>query len=199
VGSLDGDAPRRVTESQTQAEFSQGHLLTVQDDALLATPLDPGTLETKVGTVPVVEDVMIVSEGAVLAAYSTSSTGTLVFQRGTNQQDRKLEWIDLESGQRTDLGTRGQLFFPMISPDGSTAVEAFLRVTDVVSDESHLLVAREDEAGTVTDVVVLPLDGSGEPAVSAPGAMVTEDRRVWNVGSIVAEPEPEPGEEGQSR
>jgi len=253
VGSLDGDAPRRVTESQTQVEFSQGHLLAVRDDALLATPFDPGTLEMTGGAVPVVEDVMIVSDGAVLAAYSSSSTGALVFQRGTNEQDRKLEWIDLESGQRTDLGTRGQLYFPTISPDGSTAVvevygesqegvdlwlvdlgnglrtrftfdpsdessavwgpdgahvyyvarseeggrvfrrsvdgtvdaeelwrdETFLRVTDVASDESHLLLAREDEAGSLADVIVLPLDGSGEPA----DLLVGEERHTGAVYS----------------
>ena len=236
VASLDGGEPRKVAESQAQAEYSRGHLFTVRENALLATPFDLGSLTLDGGAIPVVEDVTIVSEGAVLATYSTSTSGALVFQRGENEDDRELEWVDLRTGASTELPTRGQMFHPSISPDGSTAAvevygesqegadiwlvdldnglrtrftfepgdeatavwspdgawlyyvtrqggtsrvlrravdgtvdaeelwsdESYVRVTDVADDGSHLLVSREEDAGSAADILVLPLDGSGQ-------------------------------------
>jgi Tol biopolymer transport system component len=129
LGSLDGAEPRRITSSQAAAEYSMGHLLTVREGILLATPFEPSSGELGEGGVPLVEDILIVSQGAACGQYSPGGDGMLVYQVSTGSTDRGLEWIGA-AGSGGDVGEPGSLFRPRISPDGTQAVVEIL-------DEDH--------------------------------------------------------------
>ncbi len=133
------------------------------------------------------------TENAAYPFWSPDGSTAAVEVYGESQEGVDLWQVDLGNGLRTRFTfDPANEATPVWSPDGSHVYyvaradtgsrvlrravdgtvdaeelwsdDAFLRVTDVADDESHLLLSREDEAGTMADVVVLPLDGSGEPA-----------------------------------
>jgi Tol biopolymer transport system component len=134
LGDLEGEAPKLLTTSQVAAEYSAGHLLTVREGTLLATPFDPGTGELGEGGVPLVEDLLIDTGGA-WGVFSPTPGGMLLYQIATGSVDRMLEWIGSGGAELGELGEPGDLFRPRVSPDGSRAV---VEVTDPDNDTSDL-------------------------------------------------------------
>ncbi len=126
AGSLEGGEATQLTDSEVAAEFAQGHLLFVRERVLLASPFDPGSLQLAQTTIPLVEDVLIISSGAARGSFSTSENGMLVYQTAAGRDDRVMEWFDQEGQSQGEFGDAGQYFRPRISPDGErVAVEVF--------------------------------------------------------------------------
>jgi len=126
MGSLSGQTPQKITESQAPAEYSAGNLLTVLEDVLMASPFDPKSGELSPDRIPLVDELMVLSSGdpgaAFAALYGSSPAGMLVFQTGLLRQERTLQLVDLDGGGRLPLGEPGQLHHPEVSPDGERAV-----------------------------------------------------------------------------
>ncbi|MFN2369536.1 MAG: hypothetical protein ABR506_00120, partial [Candidatus Krumholzibacteriia bacterium] len=122
VASLDTSvAPRVVTETQAHADYADGHLLTVREGVLMATPFAPDQERVTDGGTPLVENLLVLP-GAAVAAFGPSTTGMLVFQTGSSAAGRQLSWTDLGNGGLQALGEPGQIHHPAISPDGTRAV-----------------------------------------------------------------------------
>ncbi|MCP4573645.1 MAG: protein kinase [bacterium] len=114
--------PRNIAESQTQADYANGHLLTVREDVLMATPFTPDQERVIEGGTPLVENVLSIP-GAALGVFAPSATGVMAFQTGASTRTgRMVFWSNIESGAMEALGDPGQLFHPVISPDGLRAV-----------------------------------------------------------------------------
>jgi len=123
LASLDTSVtPRIIAESQVNAEYALGYLLTVREDVLMATPFTPDQAKVLEGGTPLVEDVLSIM-GASVGVFSPSTNGVLVFQTGASSRAGRLTlWVDTVTGAQEPLGEPGQLFHPSISPDGSRAV-----------------------------------------------------------------------------
>jgi Tol biopolymer transport system component/tRNA A-37 threonylcarbamoyl transferase component Bud32 len=121
MGTLDGAEPRVVAASEGAAEYSAGHLLTVRERVLMATPFDPGQDTAPVGGTPLVEDLVVLSQGSAIGIYSSNLDGMLVYQTGNSGTERFLSWTDLDNGATSPLGEPGPLHVPRISPDGTRA------------------------------------------------------------------------------
>jgi Tol biopolymer transport system component len=188
LGSLDGGEPRLVARSQTQAEYSRGHLLTVREGTLLATPFDPANAELG-EAVPLVEGI-VVDAGAALGLFSSTEDGTLVYLVGTGDREQSLEWLGAGDVRLGRFGDPGLLLRPRISPDGRRAVVE-IRDTDpaegdlwLVDLESGLRTRFTFERGyegsgvwtpdgsrivytavadSVSRIVVRPVEGTGAP------------------------------------
>ena len=66
---------------------------------------------------------VLVLPGAAVAVFSPSASGMLVFQTGASAEaGQMLNWTDLENGGMVALGEPGQVYHPIISPDGTRAV-----------------------------------------------------------------------------
>jgi Tol biopolymer transport system component len=114
--------PRIITQSQTNAEYVLGHVLSVREDVLMATPFTPDQPKILEGGTPIVEDVLSIM-GAAVGVFSPSEDGVLIFQTGASTRAGRLVlWTDLVTGAVQSLGEPGQLFHPSISPDGTQAV-----------------------------------------------------------------------------
>jgi Tol biopolymer transport system component len=135
MASLDGGEPMLLTTSETAAEYSAGHLLTVREGILLATPFDPDTGELGESGTPIVEDILVVSSGAACGVYSPNVNGMLAYQVSTGSTDRGLEWAGPAGSQLGSLGEPGDLFRPRVSPDGTQAV---VELTDPDTDATDL-------------------------------------------------------------
>jgi serine/threonine protein kinase/Tol biopolymer transport system component len=123
LASLDTTiAPRRIAESQANADYADGQLLTVREGVLMATPFDPSEERVTDGGTPLVEDILLLP-GAAIAVFSPSSTGMLVFQTGASAQaGSMLYWTDIENAGSQAIGEAGQIAHPAVSPDGKRAV-----------------------------------------------------------------------------
>jgi len=123
LASLDTTiTPRIITDTQAHAEYVEGHLMTVREGVLMATPFTPDRDRVTEGGMPLVENILVL-QGAAVAVFSPSSTGMLVYQTGASAEaDRMLYWTDIENGSMKPLGETGQLVHPVISPDGTRAL-----------------------------------------------------------------------------
>jgi len=120
LASLDGAPPRRIATSQSQAEYSRGHLLTVRERTLLASPFDPESGE--VGeAMPLVEDILI-DTGAAMGLFSGSDDGALVYMVSVGTTERSLEWLGRGDVRLGEVGEPGRFARPRISPDGRQAI-----------------------------------------------------------------------------
>jgi Tol biopolymer transport system component len=122
MGSLDGREPVDVTESECQADYASGYLFTTREGVLFATAFDPATGKLSGGSTPLVEQILIAGRGSGAGSYSVLPSGMMVFQTGSGESERVLSWGALDTGNSTQIGASGQLFFPRISPDGSRCV-----------------------------------------------------------------------------
>ena len=108
VGTLDGEAPRRVLEGGDQARYApsaaaaadSGFLLYRRGTVLMAQPFDSGSLELRGEAVPVADGVGIAMNTGT-GAFSLSSDGILAF---SNSGDEVVEivWMDRE-GKRLEV------------------------------------------------------------------------------------------------
>jgi Tol biopolymer transport system component len=123
IASLDtAVAVRAVAESMGNADYVQGHLLTVREGVLMATPYTSDQPRAIEGGMPLVENVLVIP-GASVAVFSPSKDGMLIYQTGASAESGKmLYWADIENGGMQALGESGQVFHPIISPDGTQAV-----------------------------------------------------------------------------
>jgi serine/threonine protein kinase/Tol biopolymer transport system component len=190
LASIDGGEPRLVLRSQTQAEFSRGHLLSVREGTLLATPFDPSSEELG-EPIPLVEDVLV-DTGAALGVFSANDDGGLVYMVRTGGADRFLEWVGLGDEPLGRVGDPGGLERPRVSPDGRQAVvevygddpgEGDLWLVDLENglrtrftfEPGYEGAAEWTPDGTrvvytafadsVARIVVRPVEGTGDPSV----------------------------------
>ena len=123
VASLDTNVtPRIIAESEGNAEYSLGNLLTVREDVLMATPFALDEERVVAGGTPLVENILSIP-GAEVGVFSASQSGMLVFQTGaSNRTGQLVFWTSLDNGVAEPVGEPGQLYHPVISPDGTRAV-----------------------------------------------------------------------------
>ncbi len=122
LGSLDGREPVDITPSECQAEYASGHLFTVRERVLFATPFDAATGKLTGGGTPLVEQLLLASGdgGAGSGSYSVLPSGMMIFQTGTaGTEDRLLTWVELDLERDTPIGSPGQMYHPRVSPDGT--------------------------------------------------------------------------------
>jgi Tol biopolymer transport system component len=134
LGSLSGDAPRRITEAGSQAEYAEGYLLFARDASLMAQPFDLRRLELHGEALPVVEGVLAVPlQGS--AAFSVSQHGSLAYQADTGGNLVELAWYNREGAPIDSLSDGGAFSGLALAPDQSRAVVA---VEDVQGGDANL-------------------------------------------------------------
>jgi serine/threonine protein kinase/Tol biopolymer transport system component len=119
VGSLDGTAPVRVLESESQAIFAPpASLLFVRQNALFVVGFDPERAVTTGQASLVMEGVG--DETVARAAFSVSATGVLAHRGLVAGQRRQLSWIDRTGKTVGSVGDIDEesLAGPQLSPNG---------------------------------------------------------------------------------
>ncbi len=117
LGSLDGDKPREVIRSTTQAEFASGHLLFAREAVLMAQPFDPASATLSGEARPIADGVLEMT-AAGYTAFSASTTGRLALHSGESQAPVAIELRDRAGRVVGAAGTPGAYRAPSFSPDG---------------------------------------------------------------------------------
>jgi dipeptidyl aminopeptidase/acylaminoacyl peptidase len=121
----------------SQAAFSQGHLLYVRDQTLLAQPFDPKRLELSGDAIPVASPVATGTGGN--AAFSVSATGVIAYEaaddvaapsrllRFDRRSGKQISSIGDEADYRTiELSSSGDRLAASIVSPGSFAADLWL-------------------------------------------------------------------------
>ncbi len=183
IGSLDGSPPQMIATSEAQAEYSAGSLLTVREGVLLATPMDPRTGKLGPDGIPLVENILVLSGGAVCAVYSSTGEGMLTYQISTGSAEQFLAWTGPSGTQLGRVGEPGQFRRPRVSPDGTQAV---VEVVDPETETSDLWLVNLD-SGLRTRFTFDP--GDEQDAVWTPdGKSVLYETQVDSTYRIVSRP-----------
>jgi serine/threonine protein kinase len=140
IGSLEGDEPREVMQSETQAELVSGHLLSVREGTLMAQPVDPSTVSVNGAPIALAEDVMVLP-GAAVSIFSASGNGLLTYQTGVPEAPTPLQWHDRSGALLGSFGDPARFGLGTVSPTGS-----------------RLVVGRSDTAEDGEDVWLCDLD-----------------------------------------
>ena len=122
MGRLGSDEFRSLTRSEAAVEYHDGHLLSVREQVLMATPFPPPWDGELVGGVPLVENIAVLGRNSAAAVYSVADDGMIVFQTGTPASDQILMRRNIETGETVSIGEAGALDLPRVSPDGQRAV-----------------------------------------------------------------------------
>ncbi len=117
IASIDGDSSRVLMNNAAGVEYSNGHLLYLRKQVLMAQPLDTGSLEFTADPVTVVSDILVIS-GAAKGAFSSSAGGSLVYLRGQKiTMSANLVWVDREGQVGEEIPDHDPFNAAVLSPD----------------------------------------------------------------------------------
>ena len=117
LATVDGTMDEVLMPSISNAIFTQGHILFLREDVLMARPFDAGSFEFKGDAFPVAHQVRYIP-GAARGIFSASNDGKLIYQAGAAEPGNQLVWIDLEGNELGRLGEPSEHDAVKISPDG---------------------------------------------------------------------------------
>jgi serine/threonine protein kinase/Tol biopolymer transport system component len=116
LGSLDSKATKLLVETLSDAVYTQGHILYLRDDILMAQPFDLKRLALSGEPVPIAENVR--SVGALRRGiFTVSQNGMLAYQSGGGQGRFSLTWFDRAGKRLGTLGEAGDMVGVSFSPD----------------------------------------------------------------------------------
>ena len=134
LGSVDGDEPRVIMERETNAIYSSGHMLYIQEGVLMAQPFDAGRGETTGEAFPIAEHVEF-HQWSSFGVFSASRNGVLVYQADAPDETFRLGWFNREGKPDGTLGEPAAYDDPRISPDGRHVAIA---IADVASGNADI-------------------------------------------------------------
>ncbi|MCU1328871.1 MAG: serine/threonine protein kinase [Bryobacterales bacterium] len=122
IGIVPLDAPKEdrllLDTVDSFAEYSQGYLLFLHGNTLMARPFDTKHLTFSGGAVPVANRVQLPRNPWGMGRFSASLSGVLVYTSGSS--DVRLTWLE-RGGRRGDvIGDAGNLCGVRLSPDHQT-------------------------------------------------------------------------------
>jgi eukaryotic-like serine/threonine-protein kinase len=114
--SLSGEQPRQVLELASNVQYSEGYLLYLHENVLVAQHFDPKSMKLSGDPTPVAEKLDYWNPRD-LAAF-TAAHGTLVFRHGSLQKAQPM-WVDRTGKEVGRFGEPGLYMSPRASRDGS--------------------------------------------------------------------------------
>ncbi|HYW46785.1 MAG TPA: protein kinase [Bryobacteraceae bacterium] len=146
VGSLSGAAPTQdrqpgkdgaedkpLFQANSNAVFSQGHLLFLREGTLMAQPFDLKRLVTTGEAVPVAEGVQGVLNTETAGVFAVSETGLLAYHGGADSR-RVLTWFDRGGKPEATVGLPVRRFGGFrLSPDQKSLAVSLADASDARS------------------------------------------------------------------
>ena len=149
VGSVDGGEGKFLLHTHAQAAFSDGQLLFMKDNSLLAQPFDLKRFELT-GDPVVVQDGVEDHRTWWMSIFSISQNGILVYAP-VQQPDNIMLWMDLNGKTLGSVGDPGRYASIHLSPD-----------------DTHLVVERDRPHH---DLWIYDLRGRSDPTQFTSGAI----------------------------
>ena len=126
VGDLNeaGTSGKAVAETDSPAVYSEGHLLYLRVNTLMAQPFDAGRLETTGDAVSVADGIPTFTSGSRIPGFAVSPAGLLLYQSGGAGTKSLLVWKDRQGKQLGALPEARIVSHVALSPDGTRVAVA---------------------------------------------------------------------------
>jgi serine/threonine protein kinase/Tol biopolymer transport system component len=134
VGRLDSDEQRPLLQGVlSQAMYSDGHLLYVRDQTLMAQRFDPDRLELSGEAVPLAKPVGTGSGGN--SAFSASATGVIAYEAADDiDAPSRLLWFDRAGKQLGSIGNEADYRHVELSWKGDRLVASIVAPGNIAPD-----------------------------------------------------------------
>ena len=124
VASTDGKTIKEIMPAESNAIFSNGHLLFTRNGFLVAQKLDTDTFELSGEPLPLADHLRNIP-GASWSLFDVSSNGTMIYESGAAVEGNRITWVDLKGQKLASLGEAAQHDDPIrLSPDGTQVAAA---------------------------------------------------------------------------
>jgi len=132
VGSIDQPdaSPTLLMQSGSSVKYSDGYLVFLRENSLVAQPFDPVRLTLGGEPRTIAEQVEL--SGVSSATYGFTETGALIYQ--TADDGSQLVWVDRQGRQLESIGELGHYGDLELSPDGRQAAVSVLDPTTNTRD-----------------------------------------------------------------
>ena len=115
-----------VARENSEGRYAEpGYLLFIREGNLMAQPLDPSSLKTTGGVVPIAEGVLF-QPFRWFGNYTVSRTGRLVFQGSGAVRRGQLTWFDVDGKELGRVGEPANFFSIALSPDAQRAAITYV-------------------------------------------------------------------------
>jgi Tol biopolymer transport system component len=122
LASLDSSEVKPIAETGSNAVYSEGRLLFLRENTLMAQPFDLKTLATNGEAVPIAERVQPSYRPNIIGQFSVSATGLLAYITGVDDYGLQLTWFDRTGKALGTIGEPQSFSNIVLSPDGNTLV-----------------------------------------------------------------------------
>jgi Tol biopolymer transport system component len=117
AGSLDGERPSLLVQSEYKGAYAGGHLWFVRNGVLMAQPFDPNARRLSGAPVTIASDVWAAA-GAGQASFSVSERGALAYVT-SSVSEYSMAWFDRSGRTLEHVGRPGRYSgSPQAGPDG---------------------------------------------------------------------------------
>jgi Tol biopolymer transport system component len=124
LGSLSSTASTIIGEADSNTVYSQGHLLYLRGNSLVAQPFDPKSLHSTGEAVPLAERMQGLLNLVRKGTFAVSTAGLLAYQSGAEAGMRQLTWFDRTGNRVGTLGEPRPFWDIELSPDRRTLAAA---------------------------------------------------------------------------
>jgi hypothetical protein len=107
VASTDGKTIKEIMPAESNAIFSNGHLLFTRNGFLVAQKLDTDTFELSGEPLPLADHLRNIP-GASWSLFDVSSNGTMIYESGAAVEGNRITWVDLKGQKLASLGEAAQ-------------------------------------------------------------------------------------------
>ncbi len=114
-----GTSGKPIVETDSPAVYSEGHLLYLRGNTLMAQPFDAGRLETTGDAVSVADAIPTFTTGSRIPGFAVSPAGLLLYQSGGAGTKSLLVWKDRQGKELGALPEARIISGMTLSPDGT--------------------------------------------------------------------------------
>jgi Tol biopolymer transport system component len=116
AGSLDSPEPKKIRDGGSIPMYANGHLLFIEDNALMAQPFDLERLDVTGEGVRIGDEILLGGAPGSAGLFAVSA-GVIAYQSGVNNR-ATFVWLDQRGRQQGAPSETRAFGYPQLSPDG---------------------------------------------------------------------------------
>jgi len=128
VASLGSNEIKPIAETGSNAVYSEGRLLYLREDTLMAQPFDLKAMAVTGEAVPIAEHIQRSFSPNTVGMFSASATGLVAYSTGADDYGLQLTWFDRAGKSLGTIDQPRSFSSIALSPDGKTLVASFYDV-----------------------------------------------------------------------
>jgi len=125
LASLDSSEVKPIAETGSNAVYSEGRLLYLREDILMAQAFDLKALAAMGDAVPIAELIQRAFSPNTIGMFSVSASGLLAYMRGVGDYGLQLTWFDRTGKSLGTIGEPRSFSSIALSPGAKTLVASF--------------------------------------------------------------------------